>query len=269
VKGAAARIPALGLPRGRHLAPLARGLILALCLLWPGAARAVDEPGLAVALSQPAVQITTGFSGAVLTIFGSTGALLGPGGDEVLVVVRGPTRPVVVRRKEKVLGFLWVNGPSARFPEVPGFYAIAGTRPVWQVLPEPLRQQNGLGLDALPLTSTGARSPAFRAALLELERQSGLWKEQASAVEIIGGRLFQKRLDLPATVPTGTYRVEVLLARSGLILARQDLAFEVERVGAADRIATIAADQPLAYGVLCIVLATLAGWVGSVLFRRS
>ena len=87
----------------------------------------------------------------------------GPGGDEVLVVVRGPTRPIVVRRKVRALGVLWVNGPSARFAEVPGYYAIAGTRPAWQILPEGVRQQNALGLDALPLTSTGARSPSEEA----------------------------------------------------------------------------------------------------------
>ncbi len=241
--------------------------VLLLCLAPP--ARAQDDQPLVAALSQPEVQITTGFSGAALTIFGSTGEPLGPGGDEVLIVVRGPTRPMVVRRKEHVLGFLWVNGPSARFAEVPGYYAIAGTRAVWQILPEPIRQQNALGLDALPLTSTGARSPAFRAALLDLERESGLWKEHVAPIEIIGSRLFHMRLDLPATVPTGLYRVEVLLVRSRRIVARQDLSFEVDRVGTADRIASVADDQPLIYGILCVVLATLAGWLGSVLFRRN
>lgn len=245
-------------------------LLLVLGLLaGPPAARAQDDRPLVAALSQAEVAITTGFSGAALTIFGSTADPLGPGGDELLIVVRGPTRPVVVRRKEQVLGFLWVNGPAARFAEVPGYYAIAGTRPAWQILPEPIRQQNALGLDALPLTSTGARNPAFRAALLDLESKHGLWLEHVAPVEIAGSRLFYMRLDLPATVPTGEYRVEVLLVRSRRIVARQDLEFRVDRVGTADRIASVAENQPLIYGVLCIVLATLAGWLGSVLFRRG
>jgi uncharacterized protein (TIGR02186 family) len=232
-------------------------------------ARAQEELPLVAALSQTEVEITTGFTGDALTIFGSTGEPLGPGGDEVLIVVRGPTRPIVVRRKVQALGVLWVNGPSARFAEVPGFYAIAGTRPAWQLLPEQIRQQNELGLDALPLTSTGARSPAFRAALLELESRGGLWLEDVTPIEIRGSRLFHMRLDLPATVPTGDYRVEVLLVRSRQIVARQSLSFRVERVGTADRIASVAETQPLIYGILCIVLATLAGWLGSVLFRRG
>ena len=257
------------LPSARFAGRLVATVVAALLLCLASVARAQTDQPLVAALSQPEVQITTGFSGASLTIFGSTGEPLGPGGDEVLIVVRGPTRPIVVRRKEQVLGFLWVNGPSARFAEVPGYYAIAGTRAAWQILPEPIRQQNALGLDALPLTSTGARSPAFRAALLELERESGLWKEHVAPVEIIGSRLFHMKLDLPATVPTGLYRVEVLLVRSRRIAARQDLTFEVDRVGTADRIASVADGQPLIYGILCVVLATLAGWLGSVLFRRT
>ena len=220
-------------------------------------------------LSDREIEVSTGFTGAELMIFGATDAPIGAGGDEILVVVRGPTRPVVVRRKVRVLGIMWVNGPAARFSDVPGFYAIAGTRPAWQILPEVERQNNGLGLDALPLFSTGARSPHFRAALLELEKDSGLWLEHAATVEIGANRLFHVRVPLPAAVPTGDYRVEVLLVRSRRIFAREEMEFRVDRVGAADRIATVAEAQPLLYGIACVLLAAFAGWFGSVLFRRS
>jgi uncharacterized protein (TIGR02186 family) len=245
-----------------------RILLLALLLLSPAAARAQEVP-LVAALSRNDIEVTTGFTGASLVVFGSTEQPIGPGGDEVLVIARGPTRPVVVRRKVSVAGLIWVNGPAARFAEVPGYYVISGSRPAWQILPEDERQRNELGLDSLPLTSTGARSPAFRAALLELERNSGLWLEDSEPVEIAGSRLFYVRLPLPAAVPTGDYRVEVLLVRSRRIVARQELAFQVDRVGAADRIATVAQTQPLLYGLACIIAAALAGWLGSVLFRRG
>ena len=246
-----------------------RWLLALLLLAVPAGRAAAQDAPLVVALSQTAVEVTTGFTGASLMVFGSTEAPIGPGGDEILVVARGPTRPIVVRRKVPVAGILWVNGPSARFAEVPGFYFIAGSRPAWQVLPEEERQRNSLGLDSLPLTSTGARSPAFRAALLGLESASGLWLEDTSAIEIAGSRLFHARLPLPAAVPTGDYRVEVLLVRSRRIVARQELAFRVDRVGTADRIATVAEDLPFVYGLACIVFAALAGWLGSVLFRRG
>lgn len=248
---------------------IARLLLLLLSLLAaPGGAPA-QEPPLVVDISDRGIEVSTGFTGADLLVFGATDAPIGPGGDEILVVVRGPTRPVVVRQKVKVVGFMWVNGPAARFSGVPGFYAIAGTRPAWQILPEGERQSNSLGLDALPLVSTGARHPRFRAALLSLEKDSGLWLEDAARVEIGANRLFHVRVPLPAAVPTGDYRVEVLLVRSRRIHARQEMEFRVDRVGAADRIATVAETQPLLYGMVCVLLAALAGWFGSVLFRRG
>jgi len=247
-----------------------RRLLLALLLLLaPASGAGAQEPPLVADLSDRDIQVSTGFTGADLLVFGATDAPIGPGGDEILVVVRGPTRPVVVRRKVRALGVVWVNGPAARFSNVPGFYAIAGTRPAWQILPEQERQNNGLGLDALPLVSTGARGPQFRAALLDLEKDSGLWLEHAATVEIGANRLFHVRVPLPAAVPTGDYRVEVLLVRSRRIHARQELDFRVDRVGVADRIATVAQVQPLVYGMACVLLAAFAGWFGSVLFRRG
>jgi uncharacterized protein (TIGR02186 family) len=249
-------------------AALRRALVVVLVFVFLiPLAHAQDLP-LVAALSTQEVRITTAFTGEAIMVFGSTDQPIGPGGDEIIVVARGPTQPLVVRRKVKALLF-WVNGPSARFAEIPSFYAIAGTRPVWQLLPEDTRQQNSLGLDALPLASTGARSPTFRAALLELKKESGLWLEEAAPVEIRGARLFNVELPLPATVPTGDYQVEVLLVRSRRIAARQELDFRVERVGTADRIATIARGDAFLYGIVCILAASLAGWLGAVLFRRD
>ena len=47
------------------------------------------------------------------------------------------------------------------------FYALAGTRPAWQLLPEEERMRNGLGLDALAARREWAdRAPHERAAVL-------------------------------------------------------------------------------------------------------
>jgi uncharacterized protein (TIGR02186 family) len=238
-----------------------------LLLIWAGSAAAQPSP-LVARLSTERVAITTAFTGESLMIYGSTEDPIGPGGDEVLVVARGPSGPFVVRRKVQVLG-LWLNGPSARFADVPVFYAIAGTRPAWRLLPEAERQRLGLGLDSIPLRSTGARGLGFRAALLELKQSSRQWQEDASAMEVAGSRLFSMRLDLPSTVQPGSYRVEVLLVRSRQVVATEQLGFIVERTGTAARIAEVARNQPVIYALICIMLAGLAGWVGSIIFRRS
>lgn len=245
-----------------------RGLLAALLLLL-GAAPALAQPSELVArLSTERVAITTAFTGESILVFGSTEEPLGPGGDEIIVMARGPSGPFVVRRKVEVLG-MWFNGPSARFENVPVFYAIAGTRPAWRLLPEEVRQARVLGLDALPLQSTGARAPGFRAALLNLKQEAGLWQEDALPIEVAGSRLFNFRLPLPSTVQPGAYRVEVMLIRARRIVATEQLGFIIERTGSAAEIEKVARTQPVLYALICIVLAALAGWLGSVIFRRN
>ncbi len=243
-----------------------RGLLLALLLLAAAPLRA--QPALVAELAQASVEITTGFTGASILVFGTAARPIGPNGDEILVVATGPGQPVVVRRRVQVAG-LWVNGPAARFPDVPGFYAIAGTRPPWEMLPEPERQERRLGLDALNLRGTGRQAPAFRAALVELKQKEGLWAEQASPVAVAGGQLFHARLPLPDTVQTGDYTVQVLLVRQARVVARQELIFRVERVGTAAQINALARQAPALYGLLCVAMAAFAGWIGSILFRRG
>ena len=230
---------------------------------------AASTPQLTAEVSTDRVEITTGFTGASVMVFGATERLIGPAsGEDVVIVAWGPPQATVVRRKVNVLGF-WINGPSATFRQVPGFYAIAATRPVWQILPEEVRTAARLGLDALPLAVSGSQAPAFRAALLELKQEDGRWQEYAAPVAVAGGRLFSARISFPDTVQTGDYRVEVLLVREERVIARQELFLRVDRVGTAASIASVARTAPVIYGVGCIVLAALAGWLGSVMFRRS
>jgi uncharacterized protein (TIGR02186 family) len=115
----------------------------------------------------------------------------------------------------------------------------------------------------------GAQGPTFRAALAELQQGAGLWVDRDRPIEVSGGRLFHARLPLPATVVHGGYLVQVMLVRDRRVVARQELRLDVVRTGSAAWIADIARGQPVLYGIACIVMAGLAGWFGSVVFRRS
>jgi len=234
----------------------------------PPPAPAAARPPLVAELSQERVEITTGFSGTDVLVFGATERLLGPGGDDVLVVAQSAPEPMVVRRKVRVLG-LWLNGASARFRRVPGYYFLTGTRPLREMLPQEEREAKRLGLDYLPLEAAGNQGPEFRAALLQLKQSARLWHEEEEPLQVSGARLFRARLPLPSNTSTGDYQVQVLLVRDGRVVARQELSFRVERVGAAARIADVATTEPVVYGLFCILLAAFAGWMGSVLFRRG
>jgi uncharacterized protein (TIGR02186 family) len=244
-------------------------LLVGSLLAAPGAmAQAVAPPSLTAELSERRIEVTTAFTGGEILVFGATERLIHEGGDEVIVLATGPTTSLVVREKVERLGF-WINGASSRFNRVPSYWAVAGTRPVGELLDAAGRSELRLGIDLLPLAQLGSRSPTFRLALAEGQQRAGQWLEQVRPVEVSGGRLFHARLPLPATVATGEYRVQVMLVRERRVVARQELQLSVVRTGTAAWIADVARGQPVLYGLACILLAGFAGWLGSVLFRRS
>jgi uncharacterized protein (TIGR02186 family) len=243
------------------------------CLLLLAAPPAVAQqvvapPPLAAELSLRRIEVTTAFTGGEILVFGATERLIHAEGDQIVVLATGPNTSMVVRQKIEVLGF-WINGPGARFNSIPSYWALAATSPVEELLLRDERAELRLGLDLVQLPQIGARGPQYREALRELKQRDGLWVDQVRPVEVAGGRLFSVRLPVPATVSTGPYRVQVMLVRGGRVTARQDLALEVVRVGTAASIAHVARNWPVLYGLASILLAALAGWLGSVLFRRS
>lgn len=246
------------------------GLLACLAVAAPARAQAppVAPPSLAAELSVSRIEVTTAFTGGEILVFGATERLIGAQGDEVVVQASGPSTSMVVRQKVQMLG-LWVNGPAARFNRVPSYWALATTRPLTELLDGVERADLRLGLELMPLVQLGARGAQFRSALAGLKQEAGLWVDQARPIAVSGGRLFHARLPLPATVATGPYQVQVMLVRDGRVVARQELRLDVVRSGTAAWIADVARFQPVLYGLACIVLAALAGWLGSVLFRRG
>lgn len=246
--------------------------LVVLLAMGPAQAQPAASPVLAAELSQRRIEVTTAFTGGEILVFGATERLIGPptltGSDQVLVLASGPLQSLLVREKVQHMG-IWMNGPAARFNRVPSYWAMAGTGPVVELLLPEERTELRLGLDLLPLVQLGTRGAQFRPALVALKQGAGLWVDEAVPVEVSGGRLFHARLPVPSTVVTGEYRVQVLLVRGGRVVARQELRLDVVRSGTAAWIADIARGQPVLYGVACILLAALAGWLGSVLFRRG
>lgn len=242
--------------RARRLA----AALLAAALVAPSPAAA-----LVAELSQREIEVTTGFTGAELLVFGAKETAPA----ELIVAVRGPALPFVVRQKTRIAG-IWVNGAAVIFNTTPTFYAIASTRPLAEILPESERQRLRLGLDALPLRPEGPHDqPQFRAALIEIKAGAGLYRQKDGGVTLVGDRLFHTRVFLPPTVVPGPYRVDVLAVQDGRIVAARDVSLAVRRVGTSAEIWRFAHDHPWFYGFGAVLVAALAGWAGSVLFRRN
>jgi uncharacterized protein (TIGR02186 family) len=242
------------------------GLAVACLLLVPGAA---PRAGTLVAdLSRHLVAITTGFAGTDVLLFGA----IEDTGD-VVVIVRGSDHPVVVHRKSRVLG-VWVNTAQMTFDRVPGFYAIASSRPLAEVARETVLVRHQMGLDKLRLDLPRAKASAnvaqeWRAGLIRNQEALGLYRAEVGRVTFLGNRLFRVGIHLPANVPTGTYQVEVFMLQEGRVVSAQTTPLHVSRVGTEAAVYDFAYQNSALYGLIAILVALMAGWAAHMVFRKA
>ncbi|HVY99581.1 MAG TPA: TIGR02186 family protein [Dongiaceae bacterium] len=248
-----------------------RAFLLALVLLFgPTPASAKD---IVADLIVHRIEITSGFSGAELTLFG---AIEGKG--DVIAVVHGPSAPgggllggtVDVRRKVRSFG-IWVSGPYARFDNIPGFYAVAGSEPLEEIVTPDMRRRYQLGLDMMKTEAVQATTPDiadFAGALLRIRQRQGLYNDKVGHVSFVGDRLFRTSFAFPSSVPTGIYTVDVYLAREGRIVDAQSFPLLVNRAGFSADIYDFAHRHAAAYGAIAVVTALFFGWIAHLAFRR-
>lgn len=245
-----------------------RTLLQFIGLMGAAAAASVDaaEP-LVADLSQQVIAINSRFTGAEVLLFGAT-----DGVGDVVVVIRGPQAPVLVREKDRVAG-IWTNTETVLFNEVPGFYAVASTRPLDELEVPQLLAVHQIGVENLRLPSpsglTPERSAAFREGLIRNMRYARLFAEDVAPVTFIGQQLFRTTIDFPVTVPTGSYVAETYLIRDGALIRSQSSALLIYKAGLEAAVFNFAHDRAWQYGVLAVLVALVAGWTADLLFRRA
>jgi uncharacterized protein (TIGR02186 family) len=232
-----------------------------------GAARTEQ---LVSTLSDGEIEITSNFAGSRIVVFGT---VLNPEPEaeyEVAVVVQGPPQDFVARRKARVLG-VWINREAEEFFHVPSYYVVHLSENYDSVATPEQRARYRLGLDNLPFVRS-AYTPdaaAFAQALIDIQRERGLFVERRDAIEFLAPNVFRTTFYLPATIPTGLYQVSVYVFRRGALVAAEVQSLVIEKSGYSDRIARFSQDQPLAYGLVTVALAVMTGWIASVVFRRG
>lgn len=235
-----------------------RFLLCILLLLFAGSAQAQTRE-LVVDLAEDHVDITTGFNGARLVIFG-----VREQDGEIAVVIRGPERDMVVRRKDNVMG-AWLNSRSMRFRRVPLYYDYAGSRPEGQLAAADVLKRNGIGLDALRFDPDTEREKPeyiqnFQEALVRDKQAHGLYPLKEKEVHFLSNKLFRATFYLPPNVPTGEYQVQSFLIKDGEIKEKRTTKLRVAQVGFGARVFKFAHTRSLSYGILCVLIAAMAGW---------
>jgi uncharacterized protein (TIGR02186 family) len=240
---------------------------LAVLLLMTVPARAED---LVSGISQDTIQITSNYTGTDIVVFGAIEQPQNPQGRNIVVVVRGPDEPMTVRRRDRIAG-VWVNSDAARFEGLPTYYYLASTEPVARIAPPAALERYGIGLQALKPSAIGSHHDPepFRQAAIRYHQRSGLYTESPGSIDFLSESLFRTRVPVPAGVSRGQYNVEVYLFRDGEVVSAQSTPLFVDASGLERRLFNMAHNAPFSYGLACVFMAMLLGWISSVLFRRQ
>ncbi|MEO1291948.1 MAG: TIGR02186 family protein [Pseudomonadota bacterium] len=253
--------------------------LLVLAAIAVGRAPALATPDLEERIftgsAQEEVAITATFSGSELFVFGAIerNRFLdqGEASPDVIISVRGPSSPVIVRKKGRVAG-VWMNKEAIRIASAPSYYAVASTGAIPDILDDFEDRTFRITLDKAVLIAglpTSAEDPAaFREALMRLRQEEGLYRETPFGVLLKSGTLFQTRLSLPANIIEGDYQVRVFLLREGKVLDQARITIPVRKRGVERVVFAAAQETPILYSLLTLAVALLAGWGAAELFRR-
>ena len=247
-----------------------RRLLLAASAVLLVAGPAGAEDDLVSGLSQDVVEISSTYTGIDLTVFGAIERPSADAKSDIVVVVRGPDATMTVRRKDRFAG-VWINNARARLIGLPSYYFLASTRPLAKIAPADTLRRYDLGLDNLrPDTalSDGSIVP-YVSALVRAEVKSGLYAQSITDVEMLSPTLFRVRVPVPASVPRGSYLVQVYLFREGTVVSAQSTPLFVDQTGFERGLYDFAHQRPLFYGFLTVLMAVLLGWFSTFFFRRG
>ena len=275
-------------PIGRQmrLAGLALfAILLGLCAV-ACAIPAQAAPNHVVAdLSDDLVEITSGYHGTELLLFG---AYRGMPGDDLILEVRGPSTDLLQRRKEQKAG-IWVNVETVKWMAVPSFYHLFSTRPLTEIAGSEALGDARIGADMLGLRMAQAASgndgngaddngvigapvagtAAQTEGLARNMTRMGLWGIKINAVATQQDMLYRTALSLPSNVPPGAYVIRVLHFRDGVAINESKTDMNVRKAGLSALIYRFAHNYSLFYGLFAIAFAVASGWLAAVAFRRG
>lgn len=253
---------------------------LMLTTLMLGGAQAAQ---LVTDLSEHQVRIRSNFNGTQILLFGAVE--VNTAGEraldrDVIVVVSGPARPVTVRRKARLAG-IWVNHDSLTFPKVPGYYAVASTRPLEVTADVDVLRREQIGIDNVDFGAPVAQAmdgsteilppdeeTNFVKALIRNKKRERLYISDPGGIVFLGQTLFRATVDIPANVPVGLYTATVFLLRDGEVVDAISSPLYIDKSGLERFLYRFAHNDALLYGLLAVFGSALAGWIASAVLRE-
>ncbi len=249
-----------------------RRLLLALLLLLTAAPAGAEK--LVQTVSKSQVLISSSFEGATLSLFGTiepdASGTVPEGPYNVIVAITGPLQDRVTRIKTNTFG-IWTNSDQVSFHQFPSFYAVIASGQL-DAIAEPAT----LVEDAIPpqdqarqtAEMLGPKAERFGTELVRLMTEAGHFSINEGGIRFLSDTAFIAQVDLPSDVANGSFLAHTIVLKNKAVVAEGSQGFSVRKTGFENFVFVASRQQPLLYGLVCVVLALGTGWLAGVVFKR-
>ena len=220
-------------------------------------------------LSDQEIEIQTNFNGKEVIIFGLTEPEF-----ETLLTIRGPEEYKKLQKKERIFG-IWVNNNKIIYRNLPSIYFIAASAPVTQILDEENIVKDSLYFEPMIINLMSQRNFNFSKEnnekmwsknLINIKQKNNFYKEYE--IKIVDDKLFQTRVFFPANTIPGNYQINIYQIKDKKIVSKKNKSINIIKSGIGNELFNLAHNNPITYGILCIVFAIFSGFLAAVVFRR-
>ncbi len=238
---------------------------------------------LVTGISHEKIYITSDFTGSEMIVFGTINGienLIAQGGKnavldryKVVVAVEGPEEPGVVRKKANILG-IWINRDNVAFTAIPSSYLMMTSYEEKDENFKNTLEELRVGLDHTPFglldaASDGVSIANFRNAVIRLKEEKNLYKEMNNGIHFIADNLFKAKFDIPALIPVGDHVITTYLFEDNKVLSKTSHKVTITKTGFEQLMYDFSRNYGYIYGIVCVFLAMVTGWLSSVIFKRD
>ncbi len=225
-------------------------------------------------VSNQRVLITSSFDGASLSLFGNiesdTPGQVLDGPYNVIVVITGPLQDRVTRLKTNNWG-IWSNTDQVIFQHFPSFYAVVASGKLDAITTPELLEEFAIRPEdqaRLAAQSSGLRAERFGLELVRLMTEEGHFSVREDSVRLLSDTAYAVNVALPSDVANGPFLVHTMVFKDKLLVAERSEGFSVRKSGFENFVFVASRQQPLLYGLVCVMLALGTGWLAGVAFKR-
>jgi uncharacterized protein (TIGR02186 family) len=226
----------------------------------------LDKP-LSIDLADRSVDITMGFNGANIALFGTRKYE-----GDIAVVIRGPDLPATVRRKSQIFG-MWMNTRAVTFRNVPIYYDVALSKPEAEFSDKQVLINNKIGINYLDFRPDRRVAQetveVFKEALIRNRQKEGYLMLEPKRVEFINNEFFRVDFHVPPNVPTGDYVVKTFLIKDDKVLEHRETRMRVAQVGFNAKIYYHAVTNGFMYGLFAVLMALSIGYGSYAMWRKD